>query len=126
MPFVPAMQPINVIFNLSLGDALEKCELNVKSDATACARPKAQRGREREREGKEEDGTDTSSRTSLVCIVADGAVSRPQQQIPAHLSTFTVKQPTFELKENNRDWSRSALHISNNLGLRGQKTFSVL
>lgn len=33
----------------------KKCELNVKSDATACARPKARRGgvREGEERGKE-------------------------------------------------------------------------
>lgn len=66
MPFVPAMQPITVIFNLSLGDTLGKCELNVKSDATACARPKARRGGVRQGEKgreREDGGTDTSYRT---------------------------------------------------------------
>lgn len=78
MPFVPAMQPINVIFNLSLGDALEKCELNVKSDATACARPTKGEweSEKKEREG-EDSVTDMSSRTSFVCVVADVAVGRP-------------------------------------------------
>lgn len=54
------------------------------------------------REG-EDSGTDTTFRTSFVCIVADVAVGRPQQQIPTHLSTFTVKQSTYESNLNNGD-----------------------
>lgn len=61
-------------------------------------------GSESKKERKGEDsGTNTSSRTSFVCIVAVVAVGRPQQQIPAHLSAFTVKQATFEYKSNNGD-----------------------
>lgn len=68
---------------------MEKCECNFKSDATATVKPKA--GRVEGARERGDCGTETSSRTSFVCIAAHAAVSRPQQQIFPHLSKFMVK-----------------------------------
>lgn len=126
------MQPINVIFNLSLGDALEKCELNVKSDATACARPKARRGSEKVK--KREGGRRQWDRhvfQNIICMHSSWCGSR--QALATNSRAFVhVYGQTVHIWIQIKQWrfrkmislTESAVHISNNLLLRGQKNLS--
>lgn len=114
------MQPINVIFNLSLGDALEKCELNVKSDATACARPKAQRG---EWEQKREEGRrqwDKHIFQNIICMHSSCCGSR-QASATNSRAFVRVYGQTGHIWIQIKQWrcrdislTKSAVHISNN------------